>query len=573
MIRKLCLSLNLLLVSVLLLAQEPMTFRQKTAFDRTVILETMYKAKAWQEAQHTGPVPTNWLTGTLYTGVYACYEATGKTEFLDAARDWCIAAEWKCGEKSPLHADDICSAQTFLDVYSHDKDPKQIASIQNLIDTYYMDADEITIDLARHTIWPEDSRPFTGRNVWWWCDALYMAPTVLARLGTHTGEQKYFDLMHKLYWDSKDFLYDPEESLFFRDESMFEKKTPNGKKLFWSRGNGWVVAGLVRIIDYLPDSDPMKSQYIDLFQEMILRLAGLQHEAGTWSSSVNDPDWLPEPESSAGSFYTFAMAAGINRGWLDPQIYLPHVVKGWEGLLYCLREDGKLEWAQLVDGAPKRVRHEDYKNYAQGAFLLAASEVYKLNLTPEKYTEISGKRRLVTISPDGAWTWYNDERVIFWNKHLVAGYVNSLGESAISIYLLPGMNHSYRLKAFPLSTWKQVDDHNNPALLPLGEDSLLAVYARHNTHQEFNSRIISKNFQLGPEKSVAHSMKVTYSNLYQLEDEGGRIYDFFRGESVVQETLPRRAQDNAGGPVGCHGLLQILLRGYLLFRQVLFPVV
>lgn len=531
MLSRLFISSSLLMFSVLLLAQEPMTFRQRTAFKQDLILESMYRAKTWQEAQHEGPVPTNWLTGTLYTGVFACYEATGKIDFLNAARDWCIAANWTCGEKSPLHADDICSAQTFLDVYSQDKDPTQIANIQNLIDTYYIGAEEITIELARHTIWPEDSRPFTGRNLWWWCDALYMAPPVLARLGAFTGEQKYYDLLHELYWDCTDFLYDPEEHLFFRDEGYFDALTPNGKKKFWSRGNGWVVAGLVRTLDYIPDSDPMKLKYLELFREMMLRLAGLQHESdGTWSSSVNDPEWLPEPESSASSFYTFAMAAGINRGWLDPQIYLPHVVKGWEGLLACLREDGKLEWAQMVDGQARQGRHEDHKNYAQGAFLLAASEVYKLDLSPAKYTDILGKRRVVTISKEGAWTWYNDERVLFWNEHLVAGHMDNSGQSALAIYLKPGGNSPHRLERFTLSSWEEKDDHNNPALLPLGPDSLLAVYARHGTQKEFNSRIIGRNFSLSPERTVSQSSNITYSNLYQLEEEGGRIYNFFRGE-------------------------------------------
>jgi rhamnogalacturonyl hydrolase YesR len=531
MIRNLSFTLIVAMSTVILQAQEPLTFRQKLIFNQQVILESMYKAKAWQEAQHEGPVPTNWLTGTLYTGVFACYEATGKIEFLDAARDWCIAADWTCGETRPMHADGICSAQTFLDVYSQDKDPSQIANIKELIDEYYFGVEEIPYKLIGHAIWKEDSRPFTGRNLWWWCDALYMAPPVFARLGAHTGEQKYFDLMHELYWDCKDFLYDPEEHLFFRDEAYFDALTPNGKKKFWSRGNGWVVAGLVRTLDYLTDEDPMKEKYLELYREMMLRLAGLQHDGdGTWSSSVNDPEWLPDPESSASSFYTFAMAAGINRGWLDPKIYLPHVVKGWEGLLSCLREDGKLEWAQMVDEKARQGRHEDHKNYAQGAFLLAAAEVYKMNLSPEKYVSIVGKRRVVTIAREGAWTWYNDERVVFWNEHLVAGMVNNSGQSTIGIYLKPGGGSAHRLEMFPLSSWTEKDDHNNPALLPLGKDSLLVAYAKHGTSKEFNTRYIGRNFKLSPERSVKHGAGLTYSNLYQLENEEGKIYNFFRGE-------------------------------------------
>lgn len=523
---------TLLLISVPVFsnyASEPLTFRQKVSVQQDVIRDAMIRAKNWQEAQHVDHVPTNWLTGTFYSGVFACYEATGEKMFLDAARDWCEAAEWKCGESRPLNADDICSAQTFLDVYSVDKDPDQISNIINLLDTYYIDNETIKKELLGHAIWNEETRPFNGRNLWWWCDALYMAPPVMARVAKHTGDDKYTDLMHGLFWDAVDYLYDEEENLFYRDKRAFDKETPNGKKFFWGRGNGWVVGGLVRTIDYLDNSDPYKEEYIELFQNMMLKITSLQGEDGLWGSSVNDREWLPEPESSASSFFTFGLAAGINRGWLDERTYLPYLVKAWEGLLTCLRDDGKLEWAQLVDDIPRKVRHEDQKNYAQGAFLLAASEMYKMNLTPEKYSKILGERRIVTIAEDGAWTWYNDERVVFWNNHLVSGHVNSEGQSAISLYLLPGKNHRLRLENIRLSSWEQKDDHNNPALLPLNEDSLLAVYARHNTHEDFHSRIVKKNFQLGSEESFDQGAKVTYSNLYQLSGENGKIYNFYRG--------------------------------------------
>lgn len=515
-------------------ANEPLTFRQATLLDRPVIARAMERAKTWQEAQHKGPVPTNWLTGALYTGVYACYQATGNETYLDAARDWCESARWECGHRHPQFADEICSAQTFLDLYLHDGDPKQIAHIRKTIDTHYLGADTITKDLIGHASWPEPSRPFTGRNLWWWCDALYMAPPVLARLGTATGDAKYFDLLHTLFWDAVDYLYDPEEHLFFRDQNFFKSQTPNGKKMFWGRGNGWVIGGLVRTLDYLPEDDPQRPKYLALFREMMRRIATLQGENGLWVSSLNDPSWLPEPESSGSSFFTFGLAAGINRGWLEERTYLPHAIRAWEGLQSCLREDGKLEWAQRVDKEPHKVRHEDHKNYAQGAFLLAASEMYKLNLTPERYARVMGPRRVVTVAEDGAWTWYNDERAVLWNHYLITGHVTHDGASAVTAYLLAPGGFNDRLLYLPLSSWLQADDHNNPALLPLGDDRLLALYARHNTHSNFQSRVLTapgnwREFRLSPEQSVPQEAKVTYANLYRLESENGRLFNFFRG--------------------------------------------
>jgi rhamnogalacturonyl hydrolase YesR len=511
-------------------ANEPLTFRQKTSLEEGVIMEAMVKAKEWQEAQHGEHIPTNWLTGAFYSGVFACYQSTGLESFLASAREWCEAAAWKCGDERPLHADDICSAQTFLDVYSVDQDPAQIKHIRDLIDRYYIGQEVIRRELMGNAIWGDEKRPWNGRNLWWWCDALYMAPPVLARLATHTGDPKYRDLMHGLYWDAVDYLYDPTENLFFRDSLYFNAQTPNGKKLFWGRGNGWVVGGLVRTIDYLPDEDPYREEYLALFRDMMRKIASLQGEDGLWGSSVNDRAWLPEPESSGSSFYCFGLAAGINRGWLDERTYLPHAVRAWEGLLSCLREDGRLEWAQLVDEKPRKARHEDQKNYAQGAFLLAASEMYRLQLTPEKYSDIMGPRRIVKVAGDGAWTWYNDERSVFWNKHLLTGHVTSNGISSVSVYLLPGRDLITvdRLNVFPLSTWKEADDHNNPAFLRLSSNELLAVYARHNTRQEFNTRIIQSDFTLQSERTLRQPERVTYSNLFILEKEEDRIYNFFR---------------------------------------------
>ncbi len=157
----------------------------------------------------------------------------------------------------------------------------------------------------------------------------------------------------------------------------------------------------------------------------------------------------------------------------------------------------------------------------------ATDQIYR---TPLQYSWVTGDRKIILIAGDGAWTWYNDERVVFWNQHLLAGYVKSNGHTAVSFYPLPGQKCEHKRKERVLSTWAQKDDHNNPALLPLGKDSLLAVYARHGTHNDFNSRVITDKFMLRPEKSFPQEARVTYANLYKLSGENGKIFNFFRGK-------------------------------------------
>ena len=268
----------------------------------------------------------------------------------------------------PLNADAICTAQTYLDVYAVDKDEKLIASTKQIFEDEYFGVDVIDRKKIRHSIWKEDSRPFIGRELWWWCDALYMAPPVIARMGAATGDSRYFELLHKLYWDSVDYLYNFDEKLFFRDRRFFDQKTPNGKPVFWARGNGWVIGGLVRTIDYIPEDDPMRQKYIDLFKSMMSRLVTLQGDDGLWRASVNDPDWFQMQETSGSGFYVFGLAAGINRGWLDAKTYRPAAQRGWAGMINALSPEGKVQWSQQVAAAPYATKKEHTSSYTQGIF-------------------------------------------------------------------------------------------------------------------------------------------------------------------------------------------------------------
>src|SRR5437660_11223614 len=93
---------------------------------------------------------------------------------------------------------------------------------------------------------------------WWWCEALVMGPPVLSRLAAATGDKKYLEFLDHEWWATSDYLYDPEEHLFFRDSRYFTQKEANGKKIFWGRGNGWVIAGLARVLETMPRDWPAR---------------------------------------------------------------------------------------------------------------------------------------------------------------------------------------------------------------------------------------------------------------------------------------------------------------------------
>lgn len=327
---------------------------------RRAITEAMRRACDYQLALQAKGRPDNgWIRATFYTGVMALYQTTHDPKYLAQARRWANESHWTPNMKNPVFADNQCCIQTYAELAMLDKDLSRL-----------------TPSLAAEDRLMAAGKP--GREQWWWCDSLFMAPASLVRVSAATGDPRFTTLMNSLWWDSTDFLYDKDAHLFFRDKNYFNKKTKNGKKVFWARGNGWVMGGTVRVLEGLPANDPNRPRFIKLHQEMAAKIASLQGADGLWRSSLLDPDEFPLPETSGTGFFTYALAWGINHGTLDRKTYLPIVQKAWRGLVGKVSPEGRLGYVQGVAGAPGRTRPEGTQEYAVGAFLLAGHEMAKM---------------------------------------------------------------------------------------------------------------------------------------------------------------------------------------------------
>jgi unsaturated rhamnogalacturonyl hydrolase len=307
-----------------------------------------------------------WIGAAFYTGVMAAYWETFDQEYLDEALRWSAQNAWQPGYGSRgrdldrgRHADNHCACQTYLEVYFEELDPRMKQACQDTMDAM----------LAAE-------RP--GRVDWWWVDALYMAPPVLTRLYEATNDAEYVEYLHRMWWDVVDYLYDAEHSLFYRDNRARGERTASGQKVFWGRGNGWMMGGIVRVLQYLPADDPKRQQYVDLLRDMAAAVVGKQGADGLWRASLLDPAQFPAPETSSTGFFTYALAWGINNGILARNTYLPVVAKAWEGLSWATTNMGKVGWCQPVGRAPGPTNAESSYPYCSGAFLLAASEVIAL---------------------------------------------------------------------------------------------------------------------------------------------------------------------------------------------------
>jgi rhamnogalacturonyl hydrolase YesR len=314
---------------------------------------------------------TGWIRAAFYTGVMATYATTGDATYMQAAHAWGEGNRWQAGPRR-RHADDQCVAQTYAELYEIVHDSRMLAAVRANFDL-----------MIEEPMWGPEVGWAKDKN-WSWCDALFMAPPGMVRVARATGERKYLALMNRLWWDAYDLLYDTDDHLYYRDTRYIAGpdgaglRSENGAKIFWGRGNGWVLAGLARTIPYLPADFPDRGRYVDLYREMSERVLGLQQDDGLWRASLLDPEHYPAPETSGSGFFCFGLAWGINAGLLDRATYLPAVVRSWQGLNWAVQEDGRLGWVQPVGHDPRQVSQADTMEFGAGAFLLAGSEMVAL---------------------------------------------------------------------------------------------------------------------------------------------------------------------------------------------------
>jgi rhamnogalacturonyl hydrolase YesR len=336
-------------------------------FNKRYIKETMLRVTKWQ-LKHPKHRPNDWTNGAFYTGVVAAYQTTGSQAILDSLMALGKRTNWQPGPGFD-YADDIAISQTYIDLYRIKNDPQMIQG---------------TVDSVQKLMRIPGPQAKKGGLTWWWCDALFMGPPTLVKLGVTLKDPSYLAFSDKLFKETYDLLYNKDHHLFARDASYLltaNKKITeaNGQPIFWSRGNGWVMGGLVRILEELPADYPTRPFYEQLFKEMSAKIITLQQADGLWRSSLLDPASYPGGEGSGSGFYCYALAWGINNGLLEKSTYEPAVKKVWQGLNGLVSPEGRVGWVQPIGADPRRnFSAESWEVYGAGAFLLAASEVIKL---------------------------------------------------------------------------------------------------------------------------------------------------------------------------------------------------
>lgn len=308
----------------------------------------------------------DWTNGALYVGMVKYAEMAKTNRYWKWLKEIGKEQQWKLHWRK-YHADDHTIGQMYVELFRKYGDTAMINPTIKSFDYILNNPSKqpITLDNYKHL------------ERWTWCDALFMAPPVLAKLSNITGDKKYSDFMLGEYEATKQHLFDEDENLFYRDNSYIGK-LDHGKKIFWSRGNGWVFGGLTLLMDEYKPGSKEYDYFKGIYLKMAKKLIEIQTPEGHWAMSLLNQDIYPTPETSGTSFFTFGLAWGINNGLLDAAIYRPHVEKAWNCLVSHINKHGMLGYVQAIGAAPDKSFKDQTEVYGTGAFLAAGSEVYKM---------------------------------------------------------------------------------------------------------------------------------------------------------------------------------------------------
>ncbi|WP_395945016.1 glycoside hydrolase family 88 protein [Brevundimonas sp.] len=311
---------------------------------------------------------SNWVAATFYVGAARLARVSDDPEtlrFLTAvAEHYNYSLRGARSGPTLLNADDIAIGDLYEELYARRGQEGVLMPLRQRLDWQVPHLNRSTETLAL---------------VWWWADALFMAPPVLARMSTLTGDPKYLTAANREWRRTAEHLWVPEQRLFLRDERFRDRTEANGAPIYWSRANAWVMAGLARWLESMPADHPDRAYYVDLFQKLSSRILELQQDDGLWRASLLAPDVYPEAETSGSAFYVYGLAWGVNHGLLERDAYLPAVRKGLAALNRNILPSGLVGAAQKTGDQPVSTRPDETGLYATGAYLLAALEAADLH--------------------------------------------------------------------------------------------------------------------------------------------------------------------------------------------------
>ena len=349
------------------------------------VINTIIRVNTYWQTNNKAEVRAFWDHAAYHTGNMEVVRllkedqkgkmADVRQQFLDYSLRWANHNQWKGatekdtskwkykrygeGQDFVLFGDWQICFQTYIDLYLLDRQEERIARAKEVMG-YIADSQ--------------------ANDYWWWADALYMVMPVMTKMYRLTGDEKYLDKLYENLLFTDSIMLDQETGLYFRDGKYVypQHKSANGLKDFWARGDGWVLAGLAKVLQDMPTSYRHHDFFVKKYQRLAHAVALLQQKEGYWTRSMMDANHAPGPETSGTAFFTYGMLWGVNNGYLNRKDYAPVIRRAWSYLTTtALQPNGRVGYVQPIGERAipgQTVDANSQANFGVGAFLLAACE-------------------------------------------------------------------------------------------------------------------------------------------------------------------------------------------------------
>ncbi len=373
----------LITISLLFLVSSTLSATKKS---ENKILKIIDKVNTHWQKTHPNPGNAFWDNAAYHTGNMEAYKVSQNQKYLEYSIRWAKQNKWQGAKGNDRTRWKFRYGETDDFVLFGDW---QIC-FQTYIDLYNLEPDSIKIKRAMDVM--EYQMGTNENKYWWWVDGLYMVMPVMTKLYTITGNKLYLDKLFAYYSYAESLMLDRESGLYFRDAKYIypKHKSINGKKDFWARGNGWLFAGLAKIIPELPLDWEHRDVFVNQYLHMAQTLISEQQKEGYWTRSLLDPAHAPGPETSGTAFFTYGYLWGINNGLLTDKKYEKVAIKGWKYLTtIAMQKNGEIGYVQPIGerAIPGQiVDSKSTSNFGVGAFLLAASEMFRYERNKTKDT-------------------------------------------------------------------------------------------------------------------------------------------------------------------------------------------
>lgn len=364
-----------LIIAITLLSTMTLLSLQAKTWTPNEVKDVIRKVNTYWQTNNPAEVRSFWDNAAYHTGNMEVYKLMKDEQMLEYSIRWAEHNQWKGatepdpanwkykqygeGQDYVLFGDWQICFQTYIDLYQLKPDEKKIA---RAIEVMGYEADS------------------KANDYWWWADALYMVMPVLTKMYKLTGDTKYLRKLYENIRYSDAIMLDNETGLYFRDGKYIYPKhqTANGKKDFWARGDGWVLAGLAKVLQDMPETYVRQPFFVEKYVNLARGVKKAQQPQGYWTRSMLDPQQAPGPETSGTAFFCYGMLWGVNNGYLSKKEFGPTIERAWKYLTEtALQKDGKVGYVQPIGERAipgQKVDADSQANFGVGAFLLAACE-------------------------------------------------------------------------------------------------------------------------------------------------------------------------------------------------------